>query len=284
VSEPYVPVRRSHRRRLFIQVVVGVALLVIVAVVIVVIANNNRSATVAEAKAPSSSVGPKNMLSDGILISGPKLSVTRTPAIPVHGKPVATDESKHTSTANIVEYIDYQCPACLAFEETNLGNVAQWVQSGKATLELHPIAFLDRSSEGTRYSSRAANAAACIANYDPDRYIFVAAALYQNQPAEGTTGLTNAKILSVIKTAVASHSYAINADITNCVNTEQFKAWVAAATARVQVGTFAGVALTPSTFQGTPTVFVDGVLYTGSITDSQAFAAFVDKQKPGTTN
>ena len=229
-GQPVAPVRSRRRRRLLIQIVVGVVLLAIVAVVIVVIVNNSNSSKEAEAKAPSSAAGPKNMLSDGILISGAKLTVTRTPAIPLHGKPVATDESKLKSTANIVEYIDYQCPACLAFEETNLGNVAGWVQSGKATLELHPIAFLDRSSEGTRYSSRAANAAACVANYDPDRYIFVAAALYQNQPAEGTTGLTNAKILSVLKTAVASSSYAINADITHCVNTEQFKKWVAAAT------------------------------------------------------
>ena len=263
-------------RRLIIQLVVGVILLAIVAVVIVVILNTSHAATVASAKATAA--GPKNMRSDGILISGTQLTATRTPAIPAKGEPIATNESKLGSTANIVEYIDYQCPACLAFEETNLGNVAKWVQSGKATLELHPIAFLDRSSEGTRYSSRADNAAACVANYEPDRYIFVAAALYQNQPAEGTTGLTNAKILAVLKSAGAS-----SASITTCVHKEQFKAWVAAATARVETGTFAGVALTPSSFQGTPTVFVDGVQYPGSITDAAAFTAFVEKQKPGTT-
>ncbi|MEJ1230121.1 MAG: hypothetical protein WDM88_05060 [Galbitalea sp.] len=71
--------------------------------------------------------------------------------------------------------------------------------------------------------------------------------------------------------------------ITGCVNTERFRDWVTASTARVEVGTFAGVALTPSTFQGTPTVFVDGVLYPESITDAAAFTAFVEKQHPGAT-
>ena len=265
-------------RRLVIQIVIGVALLAIVAAIVVVVVNSIHTEKVAAASAPAAAAGPRNMRSDGILISGAALTATRTAGIPAKGKPIATDESKRGSTANIVEYIDYQCPACLAFEETNLGNVAKWVQSGKATLELHPIAFLDRSSEGTRYSSRADNAAACVANYEPDRYIYVAAALYQNQPAEGTSGLTNAKILTVLKSAGASSSA-----ITTCVDKEQFKAWVTASTARVMVGTFAGVALTPSTFQGTPTVFVNGVQYPGSITDAAVFTAFVEKQKPGTT-
>jgi protein-disulfide isomerase len=265
-------------RRVVIQIGVGVLLLAIVAVVIVVIVSSGHAAKVAAVKAPSTSTSPLNMRSDGVLISGPTLTATRTPATPKGSTPLATDESKHTATANIVEYIDYQCPACLAFEETNLGNVATWIQSGKATLELHPIAFLDGSSKGTRYSSRADNAAACVANYDPDRYIYVAAALYQNQPAEGTSGLTDAKILAVLSSAGASGTA-----ITHCVNQEQFASWVTASTARVEGGTYAGVALTPSTFQGTPTVFVDGVQYPGSITDAAAFTAFVEKQHPGTT-
>jgi protein-disulfide isomerase len=265
-------------RRAIIQTVIGAVLLAIVIAVVILLINTQHAAKVAQAKAPATADGPKNMVSDGVLISGSGLTVTRTSAIAAKGKPVATDESDHKATANIVEYIDYQCPACLAFEETNLGNVAKWVQTGKATLELHPIAFLDNSSEGTRYSSRADNAAACVANYSPDRYLYVAAALYQNQPAEGTSGLTNAKILAVLKSAGASSTA-----ITSCVDKEQFKAWVAAATARVEVGTFEGVAVKPSTFGGTPTVFVDGVQYTGSITDAAAFTAFVEKEKPGTT-
>ena len=272
---------KPKSRRIWLQVAVIVVVLAVVAVVVGVVLNNNHPAAAKAAPATSTTAGPKNMRSDGILITGSKgdLVSTRTAAVPQHGLPVPTDQSKLKSTANIVEYIDYQCPACLAFEETNLNNVASWVGNGKATLELHPIAFLDRSSMGTRYSSRADNAAACVANFAPDRYVFAAAALYSNQPSEGTTGLTNKQINAVLTKAKSS-----NADIVNCVNQETFKSWVTAATARVMNGTFSGVALKPSSFQGTPTVFVDGVQYTGSITDAAAFTAFVEKQKPGTTD
>lgn len=271
---------KPKKRRIWIQLVVIVVILAIVGVVVSIVLNNNHAAAKTAAHATASTAGPKNMLSDGILLTGSKGNIvaTRTAAIPAHGQPVPTDTSKLSSTANIVEYIDYQCPYCLQFEETNLNDVAKWVGAGKATLELHPIAFLDASSDGTRYSSRADNAAACVANFDPDEYLYAAAALYSNQPAEGSNGLTNKQIISVLSSAQISST-----DITNCVNQETFKSWVTASTARVMNGTFTGVAVKPSKFQGTPTVFVDGVQYPGSITDAAAFTAFVEKQKPGAT-
>jgi protein-disulfide isomerase len=268
---------RDRRRRFFIQGGIGVAIVAIIVIVAVVVVQNNQNAVTAT----STTAGPLNMRSDGILFHGVggKATVVATPAIKPKGKPVATDTAKLTSTANIVEYIDYQCPYCDQFLTTNLAQEDKWVAAGKATLEIHPIAFLDSSSEGNRYSSRAANAAACVANYDPDAFLNVTKVLYANQPAESTPGMSNSKLLSLLSQGGAGGS-----KIIGCVNGERFKTWVSQATTRVTGGSFVGVATTPEAFPGTPTVFVNGKPYTGTLTSASTFAAFVDQQKPGTTS
>jgi protein-disulfide isomerase len=269
--------KADRRRRFFIQGGIGVAIIAIAVIVTLVIVNNNANTVVAAASA----AGPRNMRSDGILFHGAdgKVTAVQTAAIKKGGKPVATDTTTLTKTANIVEYVDLQCPYCQEFVGTNLAQEDSWVAAGKATLEIHPIAFLDASSEGTRYSSRAANAVACVANFDPDDTLAVVKTLYENQPAEQTSGLTNSKILSLLGDAGAGSS-----KITGCVNGESFKSWVTAATARVENGTFVGVATVPEAFPGTPTVFVDGAPYSGSLTDAAAFASFVNSKKPGTAS
>jgi protein-disulfide isomerase len=268
---------KARRRRFFLQGGIGIAVLAVILVVVMVAVQNNQTA----AAAPATANGPKNMLSDGILfhgVDGTAKAVT-TAAVKAKSKPVATDTSKLTTTANIVEYIDYQCPYCNEFLTTNLAQEEKWVDSGKATLEIHPIAFLDSSSEGNRYSSRAANAAACVANYKPDAFLAVTKTLYANQPAEDTAGMSNSKLLGLV-----SSSGGTGSKIAGCINGESFKTWVSESTTRVTGGTFVGVAKTPEKFPGTPAVFVNGVPYTGSLTNAATFAAFVNSEKAGTTS
>ena len=59
------------------------------------------------------------------------------------------------------------------------------------------MSFLDRTSQGARYSTRAANAFVTVAQADPDRILAFNRALYDNQPAEGTTGLTDAQLATL---------------------------------------------------------------------------------------
>src|SRR5262249_19088729 len=82
-------------------------------------------------------------------------------------------------------YLDYMCPYCGRFENANSADIAGLVKAGTIRLELHPLAFLDRMSSGTRYSTRAASAVAAVADRAPDSLLAFSAALYSAQPAEG---------------------------------------------------------------------------------------------------
>jgi protein-disulfide isomerase len=265
----------SRRTRYLIQG--GIALVVVIAIVaVVLVVATHKNAAATHPADPGAST-PKNMASYGVLLTGGggQIAAVRTPAATI-GHPIPTDTSAHSDTVNIVEYVDFQCPVCLGFEEANLNNTAALVAAGKATLEIHPVSILDRSSQGTRYSSRAANAAACVANFDPDAFLGATAALYQYQPAEGTPGLTNSELLTVLGKADVG-----TAAIAKCVNNESFRGWVSQATAAVEDGEFEHVATTPTDFAGTPTVFVNGAQYTGGVTDAAAFTAFVNAKSAG---
>ena len=94
-------------------------------------------------------------------------------------------------------YYDYMCPACGAFEAANSSELERLVADGTARVELHPIAFLDRLSSGTQYSTRSAAAVAVVADAAPDSVWAFHTALYQHQPAEGSEGLTDEQIADV---------------------------------------------------------------------------------------
>jgi protein-disulfide isomerase len=251
--------KRQRRNRAFLQGGIGIAIIAVIAVIAIVVISTNKPV----------GPGPLNMASNGIVLSGSQMHAVETKAVKAGAKPIPTDTKKLTGTAHIVTYIDYQCPYCEQFETTNEDQIASMVKSGNATLEIHPISILDNSSLGNKYSTRAANAAACVANFDPNDFYAVNTALYANQPAENTSGKTDAELLAVLKGAGAS-----GANITSCVKSQTFAGWVKSSSALVTAGNYSGVAAS-GTFAGTPTVFVNGKKYAGSLTDADAFAAFV---------
>ncbi|TQL47044.1 protein-disulfide isomerase [Homoserinimonas aerilata] len=250
--------KKEKRNRALIQggVIVGV-LAVIVVVVLVIVSN-----------IPKPNPGPLNMLSDGIRI-GADFTADRTAALQPEQEPVPSVPSDDPEVVDIRIYLDYFCPACGAFEKANNEQIATWVQSGAATVEIHPVSFLDRSSLGTKYSSRAANAAACVANYAPDQYFDFSSLLFAEQPAEGTEGLNDEQLIGIVGDAGVKSSSAIE----SCIKDNRFKKWVNAATARAFEGPLPGVDV--EKIERTPTVFVNGVQFTGDITDATVFAKFV---------
>jgi protein-disulfide isomerase len=249
--------KKARRRKILVQGGVIVGILVVLAVIGAFIFNGvNAASTVAN---------PKNMLSGGILLTASDKAVT-TPAIAKGAEPTPTKQTLDGKTAHIQIWLDYQCPYCNQFETTNAPQIKQWMSDGAATLEIHPVAILD-SATNHNYSTRAAAAAACVAEYDPNKFFDVNSALYANQPDEQTgTGLTNAQILTVFKNAGASSQA-----LTNCVNDQRFAKFV---TARTQ-SAVSDSQLRGANGFGTPTVFVNGQRYAGGFTDASQFAKFV---------
>ncbi|MEO6944896.1 MAG: thioredoxin domain-containing protein [Lacisediminihabitans sp.] len=208
------------------------------------------------------------MASDGIVI-GPKLAAVTTGALQPGDEPVAS-ASTDPDVIHIRIYLDYQCELCQKFESANAKQIAAWAKSGAATVEIHPLAIFDRNSVGAKYSTRSANAAACVANFSPDKFFRFNSLLFDNQPAQQTEGLSDAKLVSLTKRAQVKHS----ASIASCIDEQTFKTWVNAATARAATGPIPGSKVGKVT--QTPTVLVNGVKYSGAFDKANEFALFVN--------
>ncbi|WP_347754353.1 thioredoxin domain-containing protein [Agrococcus sp. ProA11] len=250
---------RRRRERLKKGLTVGgiiVAAVAIVAIVAIVIVNSIRPA----------GPGPENMASNGIVI-GQDFVAERTDAVPAEAEPVPTEPRQDIIQIEI--YQDYMCPVCGAFDEANRATLEQLMSTGAATVEIHPIAILDRASLGTKFSTRSASAAGCVAEFAPDQFWDFNSAMYDNQPAESTAGLSNEEIVGVAEGAGIDTS----GGLADCITEGRFMSWAENATVR------AGTQPLPGTdgvvADRTPTVLVNGQQYPGAASDAAGFSAFV---------
>ena len=250
--------KRERRNRWILQGGIAGGVVVILIVIAIVLFTSISPAV----------AGPLNMQSDGITI-GKAAKAELTPAIPANGEPTATTRDKKSSVVTIRIYVDFLCPTCGQFVRANRDQIGSWLNDGAATIEIHPISVLDRVSLGSSYSTRAATAAACVANYSPDDFWAFTQAIYAQQPKEQAPGFTNAQILSKARDAGVGNL----SPITSCVNNQKFKAWVVDATQRAQTGPLPDSNV--KAVAAPPVIIVDGLQYQsanyGSAADFQAF-------------
>ena len=260
--------KREKRNRWFLRGGIGLALVAIAVVAALLI--------VGSVKQPMA--GPKNMASDGLLMvgNGTTISAVETKASAPDADPVPTDLSTLGDSVNITVYVDYLCPYCGLFETTNAAQLTSWLTAGNISLETHPISILDNQSAGSKYSTRAANAVSCVANYQPNSFLDVNSALFANQPTEGTTGLSNKELVKLVQGAGVTDDA-----VASCITDQRFDGWVADATDRALSGPLPNTELKAIT--GTPTVLVQGVQYQGALDDAAAFESFVMAQASATT-
>lgn len=252
--------KRERRSRFLLQGGIALAIVAVLAIVAIVVVSS-------VANRPPSS-GPRNMASDGIVV-GKDFTALRTAAIAEGGKATASVPASGSDRVRIVTYVDYLCPHCGHFERTNAEQIGKLVESGAATIEIHPLAVMDRASMGTKYSSRAVNAAACVANYSPDHFWDFSKFLFENQPEENTTGLSDDQI----KEYAGQAGVAEEAKIDKCIDKKRFGPWVDASYDR-----WVNDPIPNSDFngpKGTPIIVVNGKTYQGSLTDAQAFRSFI---------
>ena len=250
--------KKERRTRFIWQGSIIVVLLAIVAIVAVVLVNS----------VGPSGPGPKNMASDGIQLTQGAIA-TQTKALKAGEEPIPNVRDEASGTLDIQMYVDYLCPICGDFEKTNGEYITSLLDNGKTTVEIHPIAILDRLAQGSKYSTRAANAAACVANYSPNQFYDFHNLLFANQPKENTTGLTDEQLIDLTTQAKVESPD----KVASCIKSVEFKKWVADAQARALNGPIPNSNVDKVT--GTPTVIVNGLKYEGSVSDLASFQAFV---------
>lgn len=182
----------------------------------------------------------------GVLSSQEKKTASQltTPSVAVDS---GTAFAVGSGPVTIDLYEDFMCPICHAFENTDGATIKQLIAQNKVTVRYHPVAILDASSNGTNYSTRAAGAAAAAAM--AGNFAAYHDVLYANQPAEGSSGLTDAKLVELAKSVGLT-----SATFATAVNNKTYDAWAAKVTE-----TFAQRGYT-----GTPTVVIAGKQYTNA--------------------
>jgi protein-disulfide isomerase len=98
-------------------------------------------------------------------------------------------------------YFDFMCPYCALFENSQSATLDELRSQGIVDVYYHPLAYLDEASLGTKYSTRAASAAALVAQASPESFVGFVQQLMANQPAEGTEGLSDEQIQSFASAA-----------------------------------------------------------------------------------
>jgi protein-disulfide isomerase len=223
---------RAAKRRRLLTVIGGLVIIGLVAAIIFVVI---RAAGGDDSTSASDDVVTPANTSDG--------------AIPVG------DES---APVTVTIYYDYMCPACGAFEEANGEELDQLLEAGEVQLELRPISFLDRMSSGTEYSTRSANAVATVADDVPEDVWAFHQALYDEQPEEGSEGLSDEEIATIAVDA------GVPQDVVDQFADDTYESWVAAITEQAF----------DSGIEGTPTILIDGEEFqgdpytTGPLTDA----------------
>ncbi len=183
-------------------------------------------------------------------------------------EPTPTPAATEQPVVDIRVYVDYLSTGSHDFQVANVQQLSKWVNEGAATLTYYPVAMLTAKSNGTKYSLRAAAAAACVATHSPDTFFAFNNALLAEQPAVDSDGYTDVEIADIAQARGAESPKIVR----SCIEKQEFASWAKSATERALQGLpdTKDVALT-----GTPMVLVNGIQYVGALDDPKEFAQFV---------
>lgn len=189
-----------------------------------------------------------------------KVGGAAVPTVTTDGAIRFTGAPKDTTPPVVVTITeDFQCPACASFEQQFGPTLNTFHDNPKVALDYVTVTMLDKAST-TNYSSRAANAAMCVAEAtgkegDFGKWLEYHNLLFASQPAEGGAGLDDDKLIGLAKDAGVD-------GISNCVNDKQFGKWINENSTK---------AMDQPGFSGTPNVRINGkVVQASSPADLQA--------------
>lgn len=198
-------------------------------------------------------------------VGAPSLTEVETPASAntTGGIPVSSEGVGVAPEGNVTVdvYADFVCPYCGLLEQVNGEDLIDLTAEPGVTVIYHPVAIMDYTMLGSYYPTRVANAAAIVADQDPDNFVAFYQAMFADgvQPAEGTTGLSDEQIASI------AQGVGVPAEVTDTFTdtvtfkgheVRKFAPWVLAATATLP--------LNPSTDKAsTPTMLINGERWSG---------------------
>ncbi|WP_347876855.1 thioredoxin domain-containing protein [Microbacterium sp. BK668] len=266
--------------RLLRGAAVAVAVVAIVAVAAIVVTWTVGSA------ASKPLLDPANVTDDGVVVTsvtGTTLEdskaemgapgsgaagATPTPTPTPVETPAPDAEATAAPAVDIRIYVDYLSPGSREFQLANAAQLATWVKEGAATLTYHPVAMLTSKSNGTKYSLRAASAAACVATHSPDAFFAFTHSLLEQQPEVDSDGISDSDLAAAAIASGASSPKVVR----DCIENEDFAGWAKSATDRAlkSIPGTDGVALTTA-----PMVLVNGTQYIGALDDPAEFSQFV---------
>jgi protein-disulfide isomerase len=127
-----------------------------------------------------------------------------------------SDEPK----AVLAMYEDFQCPHCRDFEKAFGPTISKLIDSGAVAADYYMVSILN-SRLNDNYSTRAANAAYCVADESKEAFTRFHSALFAMQPEEGAGGAPdNAKLIETARQAGAAGS------VPGCINSGKYNKMV----------------------------------------------------------
>jgi len=225
-------------------------------------------------------LSPSGMPDDGVTVSeiaatpagaepSPAPSATATEAgetATPSASPSATPRAKSTE---IHIYVDYLSAGAAEFERANARQLAGWIAEGAVTVTYHPVALLTASSNGTKYSLRAAAAAACVATYAPGSFYDYNHELLTDQPEADSDGRTDADLADLAVAVGVSDAKKVRA----CIEDQDFVSWAKDATDRALEGPLPGT--DDLKLNNEALILVGGKSYVGALDDPAEFSQFV---------
>lgn len=139
----------------------------------------------------------------------------------------------------VAEYIDFMCPHCKSAHSAYSDTFTDLVTNGDITLEIHPISILDRSSQGTEFSTRSAAAVYCVAEDNGDAVYPFVDLMFRNAPAQATEGLTDEEIIGYAEEAGATGA-------AQCITDGEYHEFVAERTPETPIAPGASGISTPT--------------------------------------
>ncbi len=232
---------KQSRARLIRTASIGAVVVGIVAVAAVVVT------WVVSSSLSQPQLSPTNVTDDGFVVTTVTGVASATESGTVDDEAAAqtlealpTETPSPTPTASPTEkpavdirvYVDYLSTGSHDFQVANVQQLSKWVADDAVTLTYYPVAMLTAKSNGTKYSLRAASAAACVATHSPETFFAFNNALLTEQPEVDADGYTDTELADIAQARGVQSPKVVRA----CIEKQEFASWAKAATERALQG------------------------------------------------